>query len=319
MPRRAAGAILLTLYCSLAGAADAGEPTPEDLLNRMSMAVKTANYDGIFTYSQGHQRDTLRVIHRGAPAPEYERLVSLTGLPREVIRSGDTVTTYYPDAQSVMVEKTRPRNYAPMPGPAASLSGFYTFALLGSDRVAGRAAWIVAIQPRDAWRYGYRIWIDQASFLPLRTELRGQAGAPIEEVIFTQLQVLAEVGDAELAPGISGQGLTWFHGAAAREQPEAGVARWRAAWLPPGFQLQRYDRQALVASGDPVEQIVYSDGMASVSVFVERVRDGVPQVGPDRSGGVSMFGRLARGHQVTAVGEVPAATVQRIANSMITE
>lgn len=320
MPGRAAGPFLLALFISQAPAAESAGPAPLELLNRMSAAVRTANYDGVFIYNHSHQVETLRIIHRGAPAPEQERLISLTGTPREVVRNGGTVTGYYPDAGTVMVEQTRPRQYVvQLPGPAETVAGHYTFSLEGVERIAGRTAWVVGILPRDVYRYGYRIWVDQSSYLPLRTQLRSQSGMPVEDVMFTHIDVLTSIPDSVLQPGISGQGMTWFHGAAAEERRDEFTGRWHATWVPAGFHEGGYDRRALVASGDVVDHIVYTDGMASVSVFIERLRNSTPQIGPRRIGGISAFGRLAHGHQVTAVGEVPAATVQRIANSMITE
>lgn len=320
MRRFSAGLFLLASLFSPGTPADTDPPAALDLLRRMSAAVRGANYDGVFIYSHEHRTDSMRIIHRGGPGEEQERLISLTGQPREVIRSGNTVTTYYPDSQAVLVETTRPRNFVvQLPQSMDSLAAHYAFSVNGTDRMAGREAWIVGIRPLDVYRYGYQVWIDKQTFLPLRTELRSRTGMLIEEVMFTHIEVLDAVPDAAFRPGISGQGFTWFHGAAAEDSGDAASARWRARWVPDGFHVREYQRQALIASGDAVHHIVYSDGLASVSVFVERLREAPPQVGPRRIGGINAFGKLAHGHQITAVGEVPPATVQRIANSMISE
>jgi sigma-E factor negative regulatory protein RseB len=322
MRRFSAGLFLLATLVSAGTLADPDPEQPDalDLLLRMSAAVRDVNYDGVFIYSHAHRTDSMRIIHRGGPGEEQERLISLTGQPREVVRTGGTVTSYYPDTQAVMVEKTRPRNFVvQLPPSMEDLAAHYTFSVNGSDRMAGRNAWVVGILPRDVYRYGYQIWVDQENHLPLRTELRSRAGMLIEEVMFTHLEVLDAIPDEVLRPGISGQGFTWFHGAAAEASGDTAGGRWQARWVPEGFRVSRYERQALVASGDPVDHIVYSDGMASVSVFVERLREAPPQVGPRRIGGINAFGKLAHGHQITAVGEVPPATVQRIANSMVSE
>jgi sigma-E factor negative regulatory protein RseB len=287
------------------------------MLNRMAQAVNTANYSGIFIYRHGRQTDAMRIIHRGGDG-EQERLISLTGTPREVIRSGTTVTCIYPESQSVMVETSRPRRYVvQLPEPIEQLATAYAIDVAGEDRVAGRETWVVEIEARDAYRYGYRISIDKETYLPMRTELRTHSGSSVEEVMFTQIELPPWIPDVDLQPGISGQGYTWFHESAAEDQPLSGDAQWRATWMPEGFRVSHHERRALANTGNFVDHISYSDGMSSVSVFVEPLRNGAPRAGSRRIGGINTYVRLIRGHQITAVGEVPPATVQRMANSVV--
>ena len=320
MSGRGAGLILLGFLSLRAFGADPGVLQALEIVNHMARAVRSTNYDGVFIYRHEHQTDSMRLIHRGTPGAEQERLISLTGKSREVIRNGDTVTCIYPEDQAVVVSKTKPRSYVvQLPEMAESYAKSYAFALAGEDRVAGRDAWVVGINPMDVYRYGYQIWVDKESYLPLKTELRSRSGAAIEEVMFTQMNVMSEIPDALLRPGIAGQDFTWFHAAAAEDRDPAIGGKWRVTWMPEGFRISHHERQALVASGDPVDHLVYTDGVASVSVFVEPLHDAAPQVGPRRIGGISAFGKLEQGHQITAVGEVPPATVQRMANSVISD
>jgi sigma-E factor negative regulatory protein RseB len=316
MPGRHAAIVLLLFSLPAPGAEPASNEAVE-LLNRMSQATRDADYIGTFIYRHGRHTDSMRIIHRGGAA-EQERLISLNGTPREVIRNGATITCIYPESQAVMVENSRPRRYVvQLPEPAERLDAAYSIALAGEDRVAGRATWIVDIRSRDAYRYGYRISIDKETHLPMRTELRAPSGASLEEVMFTQIELPAGIADADLEPGFSGQGYTWYHETAAADQPPAGPMRWQATWMPQGFEVSHHERRALANTGNIVHHISYSDGMSSVSVFVEPVPEGAPQIGSRRIGGFNTYVRLVRGHQVTAVGEVPPATVQRIANSVV--
>ncbi len=320
MSGRGARLILLGLLSAQALGADPGSLQALELVNKMSQAVRTTNYDGVFIYRHERQTDSMRLIHRGAPGPEQERLISLTGKPREVIRDGDTVTCIYPEDQAVMVARAKPRSYVvQLTEPAENYAKSYAFDLAGEDRVAGRDVWIVGIHPMDVYRYGYQLWIDKESYLPLKTELRSRSATTIEEVMFTQLSILPVIPDALLEPGIAGQGFTWFHAAAAEDRGPAIGGKWRVTWMPEGFRISHHERRSLVASGDPVDHLVYTDGVASVSVFVERLHDAAPQLGPQRIGGISAFGKLEQGHQITAVGEVPPATVQRMANSVVSD
>jgi sigma-E factor negative regulatory protein RseB len=177
---------------------------------------------------------------------------------------------------------------------------------------------VVNIQPRDAFRYGYRLWIDKESMLLLKSELRDKSGFPLEQIMFTELRVLETVPDELLQPGVSGQNYTWYHSASSTERGEdVREGRWIVSWMPSGFSMNEHERQALVASGKPVDHMVFSDGLASVSVFIEQLDgEGEMAVGLSRMGGVNTYAKYLGDFQVTAVGEVPPATVQRIANSV---
>jgi sigma-E factor negative regulatory protein RseB len=312
--------LLLLLALPPAGAEDDdGSRSAGALINEMSRAVRERNYDGTFIYRRSRHIEAMRIIHKSGSGGEHERLISLTGLPREVIRDSRSVTCVFPDNQAVMVEKSRPRQYvAQLPEPIESIAPFYAFTLDGEDRIAGRKAWVVNIRPRDLYRYGYQLWIDQESKLLLKSELKNKSGYPLEQIMFTHLEVLDSVPDALLEPSFSGPDYTWYHNTKAEQRANAEDVGWRVAWIPNGFAMSSHEKQALVASGDPVDHLVFSDGLASVSIFIEKLRD-PPQVsvGPARMGGVNAFARYAGGFQVTAVGEVPPATVQRMANSVV--
>jgi sigma-E factor negative regulatory protein RseB len=311
---------LLIPLLSPALADDAEESArAQELINAMSRAVRERNYDGTFIYLRHRQMDSMRVIHRADQGGELERLVALTGMPREVIRDERSVRCIYPDDQAVVVEKSRPRKYvAQLPEPIERIAPYYSFGLEGEDRVAGRDAWIVSIHPRDAFRYGYRLWIDKDSTLLLKSELRDKSGFPLEQIMFTELHLLESVPDELLKPAVSGQDYTWYHSAKATSRGDGPQdSRWIVSWTPNGFAMNEHERQALVASGKPVDHMVFSDGLASVSVFIEKLEDeGEIAAGLSRMGGVNTYAKHLGGFQVTAVGEVPPATVQRIANSV---
>lgn len=320
--RAAAGILLILFFPPLAADEAESQARAQELINAMSRAVRERNYDGTFVYLRHRQVDSMRVIHKADASGEYERLVALTGMPREVIRDDRSVRCIYPDDQSVVVEKSRPRKFvAQLPEPIERIAPFYFFHLDGEDRVAGRDAWIVNIEPRDAFRYGYHLWIDKETRLLLKSELRDRTGMPLEQIMFTELRVLDHVPDELLQPSISGQDYTWYHGPTATSRDDASQGdRWVVSWMPNGFSMNEHERQSLVASGRPVDHMVFSDGLASVSVFIERLEDPTEiAVGLSRLGGVNTYARHLGEFQVTAVGEVPPATVQRMANSVAGE
>lgn len=304
------------LWSSIAGATEA---EARKLLDQMTNASRDLNYDGIFIYQRGPQQlDAMRIIHKSEQGRQHERLISLTGYAREVIRDDKSVTCIFPDDEAVVVERVRPRNLllSKMTQPVAKLAEHYSFSISGKDRVAGRSAWIVSIIPRDQFRYGYQLWIDETHKLLLKSEVKNDQGEALERIMFTEINVLDSIPDEQLKPAIVGNGFTRYENP--REVREsAGNDQWTVGWLPKGFSMSNHSHQLQPDTSLPVEHMVFSDGLAMVSIFVEKI-DGDKGViiGPSNVGAVSAFARHVDGYQVVAVGEVPPATVRMMVDSV---
>jgi len=311
--------LVISSFSSLVSAQDVEDLSAHMLINNMSEAVRNLNYDGVFIYQRGGQMNTLRLIHRADDNGEIERLVSLTGAAREVIRNKESVTCYFPDDQAVVVEKSRPRELlsSQLSRSIVKLASNYYFSLVGEDRVAGQQTWVVSIKPKDAYRYGYQFWIDQSSNFLLKSELRNRTGLLLEQIMFTQLDILESVPDEMLKPSISGKGYTWHNNSDKSEKVTSINGKWQVAWMPNGFVKNNQEMYPLADSANPVNHIVYSDGLATVSIFIKKLDvDTELTAGLSKMGGVNAFARVANGYQVTAFGEVPQATVRRMANSV---
>ena len=305
---------------STSGWADpASTHSAQQLINNMSQALSMLNYDGVFIYRRGQQMDTMRLIHKYGPDGEYERLVSLTGVPREVIRNNESVTCIFPDDKSVRVEKSRPKKLvSPLPDSIESVASNYTFLVAGEDRVTGRQAWVINIIPKDQYRYGYQLWIDKENSMLLRSELRSKSGVPLEQIMFTQLEIKESIPDELLKPELSGANYTWYENSSGTVSKRPDESHWKVTWMPAGFSMKDYERHDGDSSDSSVEHWIYTDGIAMVSVFIERQQSASSaSVGALRVGGISAYARHADGHQVTAVGEVPQTTVQGMANSVV--
>ncbi|MFQ5660566.1 MAG: MucB/RseB C-terminal domain-containing protein [Gammaproteobacteria bacterium] len=313
---------LSSLLCCLTAAVSARETgvTAQELLDRMAHATYEMNYDGTFIYRQGKQMDTMRLIHKFGEDGENERIVSLTGHEREVIRNNQSVTCIFPDSHSVMVDKVHAQKLLPMPEDLDRLTAHYTLAVAGEDRIAGKEAWIVTIRPDDRFRYGYQLWIGKTDHLLLKSELKNSSGYILEQILFTRLDVLDNIPDEWLKSSISGAGYTRYDSTAPEHPAEATNGNhWTVMWMPNGFSMSNHAKQAVVASDNLVDHMVYTDGLAMVSVFIERIKDPSQFVpGPSRIGAVNAFAKLTNGYQVTAVGEVPQTTVQKMAISVVT-
>jgi sigma-E factor negative regulatory protein RseB len=288
-------------------------------LDAMSKALQNLDYDGTFVYLHDGKLEAMRIIHQRGSEGEKERLVSLTGSAREVIRDNQSVTCILPDSKSVMVGRSRPRQPFPVvPRDLDSIEKYYRFEDVGDDRMAGLMTRVVTITPRDAYRYGYRFWIAKDSKMLLKSDLTGAHGAPIEQVMFTQLGVGNEVSEASLPAPAGEDAPAWHHqdiGGTTTTDP--GQPGWVVHRLPDGFTLTHYQRKRMQPGGEGTEHLVYSDGLATVSVYVEMASaDDDTLTGLSSMGAMNAYGTIVDGHQVVVVGEVPAVTVEMMARSI---
>ena len=292
---------------------------PKEWLERMNKALTTQNYVGVFTHVRGTRAETLRIIHRVRGRDVSERLQSLDASGREFIREGDELTCYFPDKRTVLVERRSPDG--PLLGALPSLadggdSQVYEIRGGERERLLGRTTRVVALHPRDEYRYGYRLWIDEQTSMPLKTQLCDKSGQVIEQILFSSIDLPDRIPDSMFRPQMDASNYRWLR-AEQRVANTTAPALWEAMRLPPGFRIAMRSNQAMPGSSEPVAHLVFTDGVASVSVFVEpRKRDAKPTEGPARVGSSSAFSTVVDDHQVTAVGEVPPNTVKFIATQV---
>jgi sigma-E factor negative regulatory protein RseB len=290
---------------------------PVQWLKRMDQALMTRNYDGTFSHWHAGHVEMLRIIHRVQDGAVSERLASLDGSGREFIRTGATLSCYLPDRRTVLVEQNPQQ---------PSLVGFptvddrtvsnYEIREVGRVRFNRHDTHVITVAPKDEFRYGYRLWIDDSTAMPLKTELCDAHGQIIEQIVFASLNLPAHIADSAFRPEISTDGFQRLHSDPA---PSAAALAWNAMRLPPGFRVTVRSAQVLPGSANAVDQIVFTDGFASVSVFVERQTasgDQPPAPASATLGSSSAFSTVVEGHKITAVGEVPPATVQFIATQL---
>jgi len=314
----------LCLYLLLAAGAATTACAADDArewLARMNDALTARNYDGVFFHVHGGRVETMRIIHRVQGGNVMERLVSLDGSGREFVRTGTELVCYLPDKRTVLVER-RPENttlLGNLPRFDETTEDYYDLKHVERARLMGRDTRVIAVLPKDDFRYGYRLWIDEATTMPLKTQLCDARGRVIEQIQFANLTLPREIADAEFEPQVDTAGFKWLRQDARspRLAQSGSSVVWRAMRLPPGFRMTLRSAQSMPGAAGPVEHLVFSDGLASVSVFVESSVEGKPPMsGPARVGSSSAFSTTVSGHQVTAVGEVPPETVRVIANSL---
>lgn len=318
---RTALRVMACLAASLPVGALAGDA--RDWLARMERAVETRNYEGTFVHRAAGSMETLHVIHRVDNGVSTERLFSRDQPGREVIRSGEEVTCIFADQKAVLVERREARQTSPLraalPQFSPRLDQWYEFRVAGEGAQLGRTATVVEIRSRDARRYSHRLWLDQESAMPLKVQLLDEAGRPVEELHFVTITLPDAIPEERLKPAVSTEEFTWYTTQEGAHSHAGGEMRptWAAHDLPRGFELKVAHQQLLPGADHPVEHLVYTDGLASVSVFVEPAGEGEAGMsGLSHIGAAHAFSAVLYDHQVTVVGEVPASTVEAIALSM---
>jgi sigma-E factor negative regulatory protein RseB len=319
----AAGASASALAAAAAPPDKTAELAPSGWIERMNRALTTRNYDGTFSHWHGGTVEMLRIIHRVQDGQVAERLVSLDGSGREFIRRGGSLTCYLPDKRTVLVEERPPQeSLAGFPAVKEQAAGLYDIRELARMRLNRRDTHLIAISPRDAYRYGYRLWIDDSTGMPLKSQLCDAHGDVIEQIVFASLKLSAHIPDSAFKPEVSTEGFRWLRSDSGAPQAASPATEWSALRLPPGFRMLLRRVQILPGAPGQVDHLVFSDGLASVSVFIE-VRPASPgQAQLSQSAAVgssSAFSTVIDGHKITAVGEVPPATVRFIASQVKAE
>ncbi len=181
----------------------------------MNQALTSRNYDGVFAHWQGGKVEMLRIIHRVKDGQVSERLVSLDGSGREFIRTGSELACYLPDKRTVLVEKRSDRNplLGNFPTFDEASTAFYDIKEVRRTRIYRRDARIISVTPKDEFRYGYQLWIDEGTAMPLRTQLCDSRGRVIEQLILAEdkdLKINTNIPDTAFQPEVSTEGFRWL-------------------------------------------------------------------------------------------------------------
>jgi len=301
----------------VAAPVDAVTPqSPNDWLDRMSAVVNTMNFEGTVIRRRDGQSQALKVVHKVVDGVVSEKVITQEGNGLEIIRNGNEVHCILPDKKSVLVEFWNDDStlFSTLPKSQLRFGSEYDLSIVREERVAGRNALLLAVRPHDDYRYGHRIWLDRETAFPLRTELFGGDGALLEQLKFADIRLNSEIPAEALLPSMSLDDYTWYAEPASPEIEDI-ESEWVCDDLPPGFRLLSETRELLPGSDVPVTHLMYGDGLASVSVFVAAPSDdgvaGRAAVGASNSFSVSLDQAV-----VTAIGDVPIATVRRIARGM---
>ena len=299
----------------------ARERSISEWLLRMHEASRRRAYIGTLVVSSGGSMASAKVWHVCDGQQQMERVESLTGTPRSTFRRNDEVVTFSPQSRVAVAEKREALGLFPhlLKSVDAAIEQHYSASVQGSERVAGFEADIVQLAPRDGLRFGYRIWSEKRTGLVVKLQTLDAQERMLEQVAFSELQLDAPVSMDKLSR-MMGNTEGYKVETPALVKTTAAAEGWRLAQDVPGFRAMSCYRRPS-ASGKGAVQWVFSDGLASVSVFIESYdprRHG--QEGQQALGAThALVRRLTSGSSswwLTFVGEVPAQTLQMFAQGL---
>jgi len=301
-----------------AGSVDAG--SIDTWLDKMSKASTQQNFKGTLIIRQNNMLQAIKVKQGITQVGSWQTLESLTGEDQTIIRQDNKVTTIFPNKKLITIagNDSGSVNKGPLhptlPENRHIIKQFYTLKLSGQDRVANKMTQILKMIPRDKHRYGYTFWLDKQSGMLLKCDLMDEKGRVLEQLMYSNVELLSE------APvnNIDTEKLTLYRKINLSDKSDVSSKSWQAMQLPDGFTLTRSVRsRSDNAESGASYHMVFSDGMASVSVFIEQGKNQEePVIGQSSMGPVNAYSSFVNDAYVTAIGEVPAATVRMIATSI---
>jgi sigma-E factor negative regulatory protein RseB len=310
--------IFLGLLLMLAVPAQAGSGDALAWLHRMNQASRSLNFSGVYVYESSGRSESTRITHVVDGSGQHERLESLDGMAREVIRFNDEVQTFLPGERLVIVDRAATGSF---PGRSAAvmggLSDFYVVRLGETGRVASREVQSIRLDPRDDMRYGHELWADVATGLLLKARMLKPSAEVIEQFAYSEIVIGQQVDRERVTPRYS-RGADWKTVNARGSDLRAEELGWVFRGLPPGFRQISMARRPIRKGAPEALHAVFSDGLASVSVFIEASGGRNMSVPPRQNllGPVSMYRSMRADAVITVIGEVPPAALKRIAEGV---
>ena len=294
-------------------------------LLRIQEAANKRNFVGTIVVSAGGTVASTRIAHYGEGRDQYERIDSLDGQVRSVVRHNDQVHTVWPKRRVAVVEQRGKMSSFPglLQAGHERVQEYYELKPIAEERVAGHEAHVLLLQPRDKLRYGYRLWADKATNLLLRAEVLGERGEVLESSAFSEVSIGVRPQHEHVMQAVRKlDGYKVIQHRQVPTQPEG--EGWTLKAAVPGFKLVSCVKSQLdvvtsegAASGGQALQTVYSDGLTYVSIFIEPY-NAERHTRPMSTliGATQTLMRREGDWWITVLGDVPAATLRQFANGI---
>ena len=296
------------------------------LLQKAAYAARELNYQGVFVYQNGKQTRSVQITHMNSSGQEMTRNLVLDNSvqpdkPREVYSQGNDIVIFHAKNETnnpttMVIEKRRGQNLFPaiLPTDLQAIKASYSARPGAIEMIAGRTAQVIELVPNDAFRYNYKIWADTEFGLLLKMTLLDNKKQTLEQIEFNQLSMLNTQDANWFQPKIDVSKNYVTENAAAINHVNSN---WIVAELPAGYIKVDHVLLNLPGKTVPVDQMIFSDGIASVSLFIEPITKGMhPKMGHMLIGSTNICANVIDGYQITVIGEVPEATVMQIAKAV---
>ena len=293
----------------------------EQLFDQINASANTTSYKGTLTYSHGAHTEAMQVFRVVDNHGFRERIYALTGAPSEIVRTNKAVWCYFPERREGFYKATNEKLYRISDLQSVQVSElrkYYSMQNRGQDRIANRLTKRVLLAPKDAFRYGHELWIDEETGLLLRSDLLETDAGIIDSYMFVDITLDAQISDSDLQPSLSttNANFAWGFSLPDDSPMTADELRWAVKSVPDGFKKVKHVRST--SENSMTEQIIFSDNLATVSLFIQKQDENENGfVGFSRLGSVNAYGRIINDFHVIVMGDVPAKTVSVIGNSVI--
>lgn len=323
LARVTASATLIAVLC-LSSYVQASEQDSWQVLQKAAAAARALSYKGIFVCQTGKQVKSVEITHMYDGKNEFARNVVLDGSPREVLSQSGNVVIYNPRNEKIIIEKRRGQNMFPavLPMNLDSVKQSYSLRVEDGERVAGRQAQVLVLVPNDGLRYSYRFWIDAEYGLLLKSVMFNNRNEIMESIGFNQLSLMNTVSLDWFKPKIDHNKNYVMENEQQVVADDGSPIDWEVRSLPSGYRKVDQVMRKVPGKDGPVTHVVFSDGLASVSLFIEHVARSAKDKPVQKNvlstaGNTSFYANINSGHLVTVVGDVPEATVVQIANAVV--
>lgn len=306
----------LVLFNSVSAGAAGGafQESPNIWLKSMSEAAKKLSYKGYFVYQQGGGLESL-VITRNA-SQNKESIVYMDGLHREVLIDKGSVTYLTPNNRATRFDR---RSFVPIAGKFSNIASnsnyVVDYASKHFQRIAGRETVVLSIKPADGFRYGYKLWLDTKTSLPLKSTMLDRRNNILETLQCSHIQLGGDKFNPQVIDQINPRNEQVIEINPSTKQ--SGIWGWETGWLPKGFILKNMSQRPSPVNGGKTDAAIYSDGVASFSIFVEPNDTNILDQESKTIGTLAAISKIFRkGNRyfnVTVVGDVPLSTAERVA------
>lgn len=315
--RRWLPALAFGVACG-AQAAPAGDPMA--WLQRAVQASRNISYAGTYVHTNGERTNTVRVTHVNVGGEEHERIEPLDGPPHEIVRKNDEMFCYFPDAKTVRLDRRINAQFFPSIFRAApeAIASSYNVSLGKTERVLGYDCQWIRLEPKDGARYAQRLCAEVGTGLVLRARTMNAENKVIEQYTFTDLRLGNQVARSDAKSIFQARVKRWTTDAQPRDEAaKAADTGWVVQQLPAGFRKVIELHRSFPGRDKPVSQLIFTDGLASLSVFVEpNPAPGRAQETSNEDGTTTFYARPMGEHLVTVLGEVPLATAKQVGQAV---